>query len=94
MDGLPSGVTDRFARAYQSLLEETREVMPATGLVLCEPFILNTGAPARNWKAWQTRLSEYRADHARPCVDFEAEYIPLQRSSTKRARAMNRPSGS
>jgi lysophospholipase L1-like esterase len=79
MDGLPHGVTDRFARSYQSLLEETREVLPSTGLVLCEPFILNTGAPAQKWKAWQTRLSEYRQITRALAADFEAEYIPLQK---------------
>jgi len=78
MDGLPSGATDRFARAYCALLEETREVLPQTGLVLCEPFILNTGAPAVKWLAWRERLAEYQATVRALATDFGAVRVPLQ----------------
>src|SRR5690606_7608258 len=57
MTGQPSGITDRFERAYRHILEETSEVLPHTKLVLCEPFILNTGAPAENWSLWSERLT-------------------------------------
>lgn len=32
-------ITDLFERSYRHLLEVTAEVMPHTGLVICEPFV-------------------------------------------------------
>ncbi|MNB72824.1 hypothetical protein D3C81_226090 [compost metagenome] len=56
MNGEASGVTDRYERAYRHVLEEMNEVLPQTKLVLCEPFILNTGAPAEKWSEWESHF--------------------------------------
>ncbi|MDQ0888554.1 lysophospholipase L1-like esterase [Paenibacillus sp. V4I9] len=45
VNGDPGGATDRFERSYRHLLGETKEVLPAARLILCEPFI-----PAEPWK--------------------------------------------
>lgn len=60
MKGEPGGCTDRYERAYRHVLEETREVLPDTKLVLVEPFILNTGAPAEDWSGWSKWISHYQ----------------------------------
>ncbi|MCA0756833.1 SGNH/GDSL hydrolase family protein [Paenibacillus sp. N4] len=78
MNALPSGVTDRFGRAYRHLLEETREVLPDTELVLCEPFILNTGAPAENWPAWSELLASYQNTVRELAQEFGAVFVTLQ----------------
>jgi lysophospholipase L1-like esterase len=78
MNGEPGGVTDRFERAYRHVLEETKEVLPNTGLVLCEPFILNTGAPSVNWEAWSERLTAYRQTVRELAEQFGAVFVPLQ----------------
>ncbi len=78
MNGLPSGATDRFERAYRHLLEETKEVLPNTKLVLCEPFILNTGATEEKWSEWERKLSGYSRIVQALCEEFDAVFVPLQ----------------
>ncbi|MBB6024444.1 lysophospholipase L1-like esterase [Paenibacillus sp. JGP012] len=80
MNGEAKGYTDRFGRAYRHLLEETREVMPDTGLVLMEPFILKTGATVDQWPAWQERISEYQEQVQQLAEQYGAVYVPLQQS--------------
>lgn len=78
MNNEPTGVTDRFERAYRHLLEETKEVLPDVQLVLCEPFILNTGVPAENWEAWSEKVSQYRQTVRKLAEQFGAIFVPLQ----------------
>lgn len=78
MNNEPTGVTDRFERAYRHLLEETKEVLPDVQLVLCEPFILNTGVPAGNWEAWTEKVSQYRQTVRKLAEQFGAIFVPLQ----------------
>ena len=74
----PSGVTDRYERAYRHILEETKEVLPETKLILCEPFILNTGAPAQEWEAWYAKLQHYQMIARMLAEQYDAVFVPLQ----------------
>lgn len=74
----PSGVTDRFERAYRVLLEETREVLPQTTLILCEPFILKAGVVADRWDAWTERMTSYQQIVRKLAEEFETVFVPLQ----------------
>ncbi|MBE0342687.1 lysophospholipase [Paenibacillus sp. 28ISP30-2] len=74
----PSGVTDRFERAYRHILEETCEVLPDTGLVLCEPFILKTGATEARWDIWQEKITGYQRLVRQLADEFGAVFVPLQ----------------
>ncbi|MNP22735.1 GDSL-like Lipase/Acylhydrolase [compost metagenome] len=90
MNGEPSGVTDRFERAYRHVLEETIDVMPQTKLILCEPFILRTGAPAEQWEAWEKRITHYQNVVRELAQQFHAVHVPLQEAfneATTRADA-------
>jgi lysophospholipase L1-like esterase len=90
LNGEPSGITDRFERVYRHVLEETREVLPDTELVLCEPFILNTGAPAVNWEAWSEKMTAYQQTVRSLAEQFGAVFVPLQEAlneACKRADA-------
>lgn len=74
----PGGVTDRYERAYRHVLEETREVLPQTRLVLCEPFILNTGAPAEDWPRWHQQITRYQQIVRGLAQQYDAVFVPLQ----------------
>lgn len=90
MKGEPSGVTDRFERAYRHVLEETIEVMPQTKLILVEPFILRTGAPAEQWEAWEKCITHYQNIVHELAQQFHAVHVPLQdafNEATQRADA-------
>lgn len=78
MNDEPSGATDRFQRAYVHLLTETAEVLPKTRLVLCEPFILPTGATADKWEQWRTLLTSYQEVTRQLADQFNAVFVPLQ----------------
>ncbi|WP_337035048.1 SGNH/GDSL hydrolase family protein [Paenibacillus illinoisensis] len=86
----PSGVTDRLGRAYHHLLEETQEVLPNTGLVLMEPFILKTGATVDKWDAWQEKIGQYQRLVQELADKFGAVFVPLQdmlNQATEKAEA-------
>lgn len=78
MNHLPAGATDRFERAYRHLLAETKEVLPRTQLVLCEPFILKTGATEDKWTEWKAKLDHYGQVVRELCREFDAIFVPLQ----------------
>lgn len=78
MNHLPAGDTDRFERAYRHLLAETKEVLPRTQLVLCEPFILKTGATEDKWTEWKAKLDHYGQVVRELCREFDAIFVPLQ----------------
>lgn len=78
MNRLPAGATDRFERAYHHLLEETREVLPNTGLVLCEPFILKVGATLERWEDWRNQLDTYGHIVRKLAEQYDAVFVPLQ----------------
>jgi len=76
--GEPSGVTDRFERTYRYLLQETKEVLPHTGLVLCEPFILKTKSTSEKWDLWESKITAYQLMTRQLAEEFNAVFVPLQ----------------
>lgn len=86
MNRLPTGATDRFERAYRHLLEETREVLPETRLILCEPFILQGSATEERWPDWRAKLDEYGRITAQLAQTFGAVFVPLQEAFNRAAQ--------
>lgn len=78
VDGTPEGATDRFERAYRHLLAETKEMLPAAGLVLCEPFVLEVGPVKEKWALWRERIAEYQRIVKQLAEEFGAVHVPLQ----------------
>jgi Lysophospholipase L1 and related esterases len=78
MKGEPSGAFDRYERAYRGILEDTAEFLPDCGLALCEPFILNTGAPAEDWPEWSRRIHAQQEIVRELAAEFGAAFVPLQ----------------
>ncbi|MWV47329.1 lysophospholipase [Paenibacillus sp. HJL G12] len=78
MSGEPSGATDRFERAYRHLLEETREVLPDTRLILCEPFVLKGSATEEKWSGWKELVGRYQGIVRKLADEFGAIFVPLQ----------------
>lgn len=76
--GDPKGAADRFAGAYAHILEETRQLLPQTQLVLCEPFIAKVGVLADNWEQWQQRMEKYRQETRQLAERFGCLFVPLQ----------------
>ena len=70
-DGTPEVYRDGFA----ALLERTREALPDTTLVICEPFVLRCGAVKDNWFPEFTTRKEYAKEVARKAG---AIWVPFQ----------------
>ncbi|WP_136609067.1 SGNH/GDSL hydrolase family protein [Paenibacillus dokdonensis] len=78
VSGEPSGVTDRFERAYRHLLEETKEILPDTRLILCEPFVLKGSATEEKWDEWQKLVGTYQGIVRQLSEEFQTVFVPLQ----------------
>lgn len=74
----PTGVADRFEEAYRHLLDTTRRYLPEAGLVLCEPFVLNTGATADKWGEWEGFIARYQEIVRKLAEEYNAVFVPLQ----------------
>jgi lysophospholipase L1-like esterase len=79
MNNLPEGAADRFESSYRHLLDITKQHMPQTSLILCEPFILNCGATAERWADWKSLISEYQTVVRRLAEEYQALFVPLQK---------------
>jgi lysophospholipase L1-like esterase len=78
MSGQPSGASDRFERVYRHLLDETREIMPDSKLVLCEPFMLQTGLMADKWEEGRKLLDYYGGVVRELANSYSTVFVPLQ----------------
>ncbi|NOU64041.1 lysophospholipase [Paenibacillus sp. LMG 31461] len=78
VNGEHGGASDRFERAYRHLLEETSEVLPGAGIVLCEPFILKLPQVSDRWEIWQERIVCYQDIVRKLADEFGAVFVPLQ----------------
>src|SRR5690606_11585258 len=88
--GLPDGATDRFERVYRHLLQETSEVLPGTGLVLCEPFVLRGSATEVNWDFFKQRVEDYGQIVRALAEEYNAVFVAFQEpfdQAVKRADA-------
>ncbi|MNI82078.1 GDSL-like Lipase/Acylhydrolase [compost metagenome] len=53
-------------------------MLPQSQLVLCEPFILRTGATDEKWSLWTDLLTRYQSTVRELAKEFDAIFVPLQ----------------
>ncbi|CAN7500469.1 SGNH/GDSL hydrolase family protein [Paenibacillus sp. LjRoot153] len=74
-----SGVSsEKFARVYEMLLEETKEANPNVTLVLCEPFILPVGDVKANWEQWHVEITKRQRTVQEMADKYRCIHVPLQ----------------
>ena len=66
---------EQYQIIFHKILTETRQSLPNTRLVLCEPFLLLTGEVTRDWSADITRRQGFVWDLA---DEFNAIFVPFQ----------------
>ena len=79
MNELPEGAADRFESAYRHLLDITKQYLPDTGLILCEPFILKCGAAEERWEDWRTLVANYQSIVRELAREYGAVLVELQK---------------
>jgi lysophospholipase L1-like esterase len=75
LDGKYDGTVEVYERDYRKLLIHTRQALPKTKLVVCEPFVLQCGSVDQKWFP---PFDGYRAAARRAADAFGATFIPLQ----------------
>ena len=72
-----------YERDYDALLERTRNELPETRLVVCEPFVLRCGAIN---ESWFPEFDEYRAAARRLSDKHGATFVAFQTMFDKAAK--------
>jgi lysophospholipase L1-like esterase len=75
LDGKYNGTVEVYEKDYRALLTRTQQALPAIRLVICEPFVLRTGAVTDRWFP---EFDGYRAAARRVATDFHAVFVPFQ----------------
>jgi lysophospholipase L1-like esterase len=72
--GTYTGTAEKYETGYRTLIETTRAALPATRLVIMEPFVLRAGAVS---DAWFPDFDKYRAAARRVAESAKATFVPL-----------------
>ncbi len=75
---LKKSTPDDFRSAYAQLLERSRNALPDTLIVLCEPFILPLGRTLEEPEIWKAELEPRRNIVRDLAGQFDALFINLQ----------------
>jgi len=74
--GSNNGVeVERYGQLYRMLLDYTRQQLPATRLILCEPFVLLCGVVQ---PAWQEEMAARQQIVKSLAAEFDAHFVPFQ----------------
>ncbi len=67
----------RFERVYRMLIEETMQKLPGVKILLCEPFMLETGVIVKEWNAF-CNTHVYAEIVAKLAKEYGLYFLPLQ----------------
>jgi lysophospholipase L1-like esterase len=75
LNGGYDGTVDDYESGYRALLKETREQLPQSTVVICEPFVLRCGAVNERWFP---EFDERRAVARKLAEEFHTYFVPFQ----------------
>ena len=75
LSGGYKGTVETYERDYRALVQRTLEALPGVGLVICEPFVLRSGAVNDKWFP---EFDKYRKASRSIANDFRALFVPFQ----------------
>ena len=67
----------RFEHVYRMMLQDTIARLPDTKILLCEPFVLKTGATEDAWEGF-TSCAAYRKTVEKLAKEYGLYFLPLQ----------------
>lgn len=74
---------EQYEKEYRSLLLQTKERLPGSTLVICEPFILPVGRIKERWQEYADEIKKRQQIAASLSKDFNAIFIPFQQVFNK-----------
>jgi lysophospholipase L1-like esterase len=75
LNGRYDGTVEKYEKGLSALLARTREALPKTKFVICEPFVLRCGAVGDDWFP---EFDERRGAAKRCAEKAEATWVPFQ----------------
>ncbi|TWT74424.1 GDSL-like Lipase/Acylhydrolase [Posidoniimonas polymericola] len=75
LNGNYDGTIDTYRDDYRQLLERTKSELPSTRIVICEPFVLKTGAVGDKWFP---KFDEFRTAAKELADEFADVWVPFQ----------------
>lgn len=90
LNGDDNFTVETYENGYRSLLQQTKQQLPAIELVLCEPFILPVGKVKEKWKEYSAEIHSRQSVVKKLSREFNAVYVEFQNAfniALKRAPA-------
>ncbi len=78
----------RYAEFYRKLIDWTKEALPGCRLVLCEPFVLETGVVTPEWV---TEINQRRAVVKALAGEYGTVFVPFQSVLSEAAKKAGNP---
>lgn len=75
LNGRYDGTVETYEKGYTALLERTKEALPKTQIIVCEPFVLRCGAVNDKWFP---EMDHRRAAAKRVAEKAGATWVPFQ----------------
>jgi lysophospholipase L1-like esterase len=88
MDGRYAGTVADYETGYRELLEKTRRALPATKIVICDPFVLRCGAVTERWFP---ELDQRRGVAAKLALEFNTAFVRFQAAFDRALAAGSAP---
>ena len=68
----------RFETVYRLMIEEIRDKLPNTKIIIIEPFVANVESLKDGYETWHGYIAPLQEVTARLAAEFECSYIPMQ----------------
>ncbi|MEC7408859.1 MAG: SGNH/GDSL hydrolase family protein [Planctomycetota bacterium] len=78
LNGRYDGTAETYEKGYTDLLKRTREALPQTVIVVCEPFVLMSGTVKQNQAKWFPEFDKRRAIAKQVAEAAKAVWVPFQ----------------
>lgn len=83
MGGDKNFTAEKFAEEYSQLLQQTKQQLPNTQLVICEPFILPVGRIKERWEEYENEMAKRQKIVKQLSIEFNAIFIEFQNTFNK-----------
>ncbi len=78
LNGRYEGTAETYRDGFAALLKRTREALPSTTIVVCEPFVLMSGTVKQNQDKWFPEFDVRRGYAKEVAQQAEAIWVPFQ----------------
>lgn len=73
-----NGTVEVYENDLRALLKRTKDALPKTRIILCEPFVVDGGTAVGD-ERWKTVFPAYRVSCKKLAAEFKTGFVPFQR---------------